>query len=78
MKPIRFSRSARKHRIGRVHADHVISYGTYAVETDPVTGNPALIVEGNDDRGVELRIVIIEHETYFLVIHVQPAYRRRT
>ncbi|MGH9040801.1 MAG: hypothetical protein ACRDZ3_11285 [Acidimicrobiia bacterium] len=77
MKPLRFSKSARRHRIGRGHAYYVIVTGSYAFETDPQTGNPAIIVVGRDTRGVELTIVLIELEEMFLVIHVQPTYQRR-
>jgi hypothetical protein len=46
-------------------------------ETDPKSGDTALIWVGRDTRGVELTIVAVEKETYFVVTHVQPTYRRR-
>lgn len=46
-------------------------------ETDPKSGDLALIWVGPDTRGVELTIVAVEKETYFIVTHVQPTYRRR-
>jgi hypothetical protein len=59
---IRFSRSARKHRIGKAHAMHVIN------TTDPVLV-PATekydeqwVWSGDDDRGPDC----------MLIIHVQP------
>jgi hypothetical protein len=47
-------------------------------EADPKSGDLALIWVGHDTRGVELTIVAVEKETYFVVTHVQPTYRRRT
>jgi hypothetical protein len=47
-------------------------------EADPKSGDPALIWVGPDARGVELTIVVVEKETYFVVTHVQPTYRRST
>ncbi len=77
-KPIRFSQAARKHRIGKAHAFYVMVTAPVIEETDSKSGDPALIWVGRDARGVELTIVVVEKETYFVVTHVQPTYRRRT
>jgi hypothetical protein len=76
-KPIRFSQAARKHRIGKTHAFYVMATAPVIEETDPKSGDTALIWVGRDTRGVELTIVAVEKETYFVVTHVQPTYRRR-
>jgi hypothetical protein len=75
--PIRFTRSARKHRIGRAHAEHVIR--TVPCTRYPATEDLDPRVEwiGPDDRGVELEIIAVELPTMWLVIHVMPTALRR-
>jgi hypothetical protein len=76
---IRFTRSARKHRIGKAHAMHVIT--TVKPEVIPATGtaDARLSWIGEDDRGVELEIVALELDDMWLVIHVMPTrYRERS
>ena len=62
MKPIRFTRSARRHRIGKTHALYVMN-----------TAEPLI-----EDRGItwigELTVVLVERPEVFLVIHVMPNY----
>ena len=77
VKPIRFSQAARKHRIGKAHAFHVMVTAPVIEETDPKSGDLALIWTGPDSRGVELTIVAVEKEHCFIVTHVQPTDRRR-
>lgn len=77
VKPIRFSQSARKHKIGKARVYYVMATAPVAETTDPETGRDGLLWVGTDDRGVTLTVVLVEPEQYFLVIHVQPAYRRR-
>lgn len=74
---IRFSQSARSHRIGKARALHVIEH------TQP-TEIPAddqmrerLIWVGPDDRGLVLEVVAIVEAGYLLVIHVMPRQFRR-
>jgi hypothetical protein len=57
---IKFARSARKHRIGRAHALHVIH--TTAYTRYPSTDDLDARIEwiGADDRSVELEIIAIE------------------
>jgi hypothetical protein len=73
---IRFTRSARKHRIGKAHAMHVIS--TVEPETIPATdtADTRLSWVGEDGRGVELEIVALELDGMWLVIHVMPTIYR--
>lgn len=71
-----FTRSSRRHKIGRAHALFVMNAG------DPVIGVNGHGEEtrewvGIDDRGVELQIggfVVDDGET-LLITHVMPAYR---
>lgn len=76
---IRFTRGARKHRIGLAHALHVmLSVEPEFVGASP-TSDPRLEWFGPDDRGVNVHIVallLIETQE-LLVIHVMPSYRGR-
>ena len=74
MKPIRFSQSARRHRIGKAHAYYVMATGAYEFDTDPKTGAPTVVFTGPDDRGADLTVVVVELSDRFLVIHVKPTY----
>ena len=74
---VRWFRSARRHRIGKAHAMHVIS------TTDPVrvpaTANldARLVWIGADDRGIELEIVALDLPDAIVVIHLMPTALRR-
>lgn len=76
---VRFTQSARRHRIGMVRALYVMS------NTEPVTV-PAehdlrerLLWIGPDDRGLDLEVIAIAEPDYLLVIHVMPhQFRGRT
>jgi hypothetical protein len=74
---IRFTQAARRHRIGRAHALHVMS--TYVPEAVVTTrGDAGSQWIGNDDRGIELHIIAVEQpdrksgEAILLVTHVMP------
>lgn len=78
---IKFTQSARKHRIGRAHAMHVVN------NNEPVIVTPASVEAeteerrtwvGVDDRGVELEIIGVVLPEYLLIIHVMPTQYRRT
>jgi hypothetical protein len=73
VKPIRFTRGSRKHRIGRASARHVTAP---TVTTDEITDAVTLTWIGNDERGRELEIVAIDRPDCQLVIHVMPAHYR--
>lgn len=77
MKPIRFTRASRKHRIGRKSAYHVIAMTPADISTDPETSTTTLSWQGPDERGRELEIVAVERSDCFLVIHVIPSHYRR-
>lgn len=74
---IRFTQSARKHRVGRASVRRVMAAVTPA-GTMTEQGNPAWRYVGTDDRGRELEIIAVEidgekgRDGYLLVIHVMP------
>jgi hypothetical protein len=78
---IRFTLSARRHRIGRASARFVMA------STDPTlvttsSGADAWLYVGRDERGRELEIIAVEVRPadaaprYLLVIHVMPTQLR--
>ncbi len=76
-RPVRFTRSARKHRIGRAHALHVIATvtPTEVAATDEFDARRVWL--GPDDRGVDLEIVALVLPAELLVIHVMPTALQR-
>lgn len=60
MKPIRFRRGSRKHRIGRKSAHHVIAMTAATITTDEETGDTALNWIGSDERGRGLEIIALD------------------
>lgn len=70
MKLIRFTRSARRHRIGKAHALHVMN------TAEPIEDEDGIGWIGPDDRGVELEVYLLERPDVFLVIHVMPTKLR--
>lgn len=77
VKPIRFSRSARRHKIGKAHAYHVMSSSEPTIVTDPQTKQSTLSWIANDSLQRELEIVAVETGDCFLVIHVMPTSLRK-
>jgi hypothetical protein len=77
VKPIRFTRGSRKHRIGRKSAYHVIAMTAATITTDEQTAETTLSWIGPDERGRELEIVALERPDCFLVIHVMPTHLRK-
>lgn len=71
-KVVRFSQSARKHRVGRLHALFVINLYEPLIDADDPDRKMWV---GADSRGRELEIIGIELEEYLLVIHVMPTRR---
>ena len=74
---IRFTQSARKHRIGKARAKYVIrNYGPILVKSEAEMEEKMIWV-GRDDRGLELEIVAVAAKDYLLVIHVMPTIFRK-
>ena len=74
---IRFTQSARKHRIGRARALHVIKHHEPIGTTSDNADYERLFWYGKDDRGLGLEVIAINFPDYLLVIHVMPALFRR-
>lgn len=76
MKPLRLSRSARRHKIGKTHAYHVMAHHQPVIVTDPQTQQATMTWIAGDSRGRELEIVAVETADCFLVIHAMPTSLR--
>ena len=75
---IRFTRDARKHKIGAAHARFVIENNKPIRTPGQNEFEHRLFWVGVDDRGLELEIAGIEFEDEILVIRVmQRNFRRR-
>ena len=74
---IRFTQSARKHRIGKARALYVLEQYQPMEVHDSKTGEQNLRWIGIDDRGLELEIIAVVTPEYLLVIHVMPYRFRR-
>ncbi len=77
MKPLRFTRGSRKHRVGKKSAYHVIALTAATITTDSDTAETTLTWVADDERGRELEIVAIEKPDCYLVIHVMPTHYRK-
>lgn len=74
---VRFTRSTRKHRIGRAHALHVMNTSEPAITPATTDASERRTWIGPDDRDLELEIVAVVEPDYLLVIHVMPTDLRR-
>ena len=74
---LRWYRSARRHRIGKAHAMHVINSVNPEHVDATATADARLVWIGNDDRGIELEIVALDLDEAVVVIHVMPTELRR-
>jgi hypothetical protein len=71
-RPVQFTRSARKHKIGRAHALAVIA-GTEPTELPADDErDDRLVWVGLDDRGLELEVIAAIKPDCMLVFHVRP------
>jgi len=74
---VRWYRSARRHRVGKAHAMHVITTTTPAQVPASDIADARLVWIGADDRGIELEIVALDLDDAVVVIHVMPTSLRR-
>jgi hypothetical protein len=74
---VRWYRSARRHRIGKAHAMHVIDSADPVRVPASADVDARLVWIGVDDRGIELEIVALDLEEAVVVIHVMPTSLRR-
>ena len=73
---IEFTKSARKHKIGKQRVREVIATSTPTLFFEG--GVSKLRWVGKDRRGLELEILALEEGEVWLVIHVMPLnFRRR-
>ena len=73
---IEFTKSARKHKIGKQRVREVIATSTPTMSFEG--GVSKLRWVGKDRRGLELEILALEGGEVWLVIHVMPLnFRRR-
>ena len=74
---IRFTQSARKHRIGKGRALYVIANSSPEFISGESLTRDKLIWVSEDDRGLELEIVAVAENDYLVVIHVMPTIFRK-
>lgn len=74
---VRFAQSARKHRIGRARALHVLNTVNPVIIPATTYASERRTWIGRDDRGVELEIVGVVEPAYLLIIHVMPTQYRK-
>ena len=74
---IRFTQSARKHRIGKGRALYVIENSSPVFISGESLRRDKIIWVSQDDRGLELEIVAVAENDYLVVIHVMPTIFRK-
>jgi hypothetical protein len=72
---VKFTQSARKHRIGKAHA--LAAMNAAEPERMDAAGGDRLLWVAPDDRGVTLEVIGIDLPDYLLIIHVMPRTFRR-
>ena len=77
---VRFTQAARRHRIGKASARHVMNHVAPS-GTTTVGGASAWLWVGDDERGRGLEIIGVviqapEGDPFLLVIHVMPTQLR--
>ena len=76
MNPIRFSRSARRHRIGKRRARYVMEHSEPQLVPKGKYPDDQYVWIARDDRGLELEVVAVVKPDVLLVIHVMPTNLR--
>lgn len=75
---ITFTKSSRRHRIGKKHALWVVERNNPVVIEHTSSDEVKLKWIGDDSRGVELEIIGFDSGNELLIIHVMPfKFRRR-
>ena len=69
---VRFTRDARKHKIGHARARFVIENNEPMQRPGLFKNEKKLTWIGIDDRGLELEVICIEDEYEIFIIHVMP------
>lgn len=74
---VRFTKSTRRHRIGRTHIQHVMNTTEPEATAPGDSGQPRLRWLGPDDRGLELEVIaVVLNDDTLLVIHAMPTALR--
>jgi len=73
---IRFTRSARRHRIGKASARYVMDHAEPEQVHNEIYGTETLVWRGPDERDRELEITAVIMPDCLLVIHVFPTHLR--
>ena len=69
---VRFTRDARKHKIGHARARFVIENNEPMQRPGLFKNEKKLTWVGNDDRGLELEVIGIEDADEIFIIHAMP------
>lgn len=78
MRRVKFTQSARKHRIGKAHALAAMEAAGEPVVVPAEPGlDERLVWVGPDDRGIVLEVIGVGLPEYLLIIHVMPLGLRR-
>ena len=77
MKVYRFTRSSRRHRIGRASVRYVIEHTDPVVGTSLLTGATTYTWIGPDERNRELEVVGIDRPDCVLIVHAMPTHFRK-
>lgn len=72
---VKFTQSARKHRVGKAHALFVMNLYEHQIDPDDST---RFMWVGRDSMNRELEVIGLNLSEYFLVIHVMPTRRVRS
>ena len=72
---VRFTRSARRHRLGKAHVLEVVN--THSPQSMVDERGERLIWIGSDSRGLELEVIGLVIADELLIIHAMPYQFRR-
>jgi hypothetical protein len=80
---VKLTRRGRAHKVGKAHIEYVMSHYRPAVSVRP-SGEPEWTYTGADDRGLELRVIVVPGaldkagRPVALVIHAMPTILERS
>jgi hypothetical protein len=77
MQTVRFTKGARKHRVGKYRARYVMETSEPLIIPDARGRGDKHLWVGLDQRGIELEIIAVEVPDCLLVIHVMQTHLRR-
>jgi len=75
-RPIRFARSARRHRIGRLRVMVVLATAAVEVVAQTETEDARLEWVGIDHMGLRIHVVALDLPEVILVIHAMPVFKK--